>query len=135
MSLLISFCFYLEEALPAGVRGFAVDNCLLIPGFPPRTPSQGNSKKKRVKYTVLAKSVFVLLGRTSKIKSPKNKYTPQCTLYYRCLGGSIQQCREGVSRSAEDIFEGSASGAFILLGRTSEIINSPKNKYAQKKRF
>ena len=94
MSLLIFFFRYLEEALGAGVRGFAVHNCLLIPGFPPWTPSQGNSKKNntdtkntKVKYTVLARSMFILLGQTSQINSPKNKYYPNTLFYFGCWGG------------------------------------------------
>ena len=48
-------------------------------------------------------SVFILLGRTSEINSPKN-ITPQCTFYFRCLGGGdpavqggggIPRCRVG----------------------------------------
>ena len=35
VSLLTFFCCYLGQALRAGVRGFTVDEFLLIPGFPP----------------------------------------------------------------------------------------------------
>ena len=73
--------------------------------------------------------VFILLGRTSEIDSPKTNCSPMHFLFQNTWGGGSRSAGGGGgSRGVEDTFMGSAS-VFILLGRTSEI-NSPKTNYS-----